>query len=944
MSDEGKISYIDFVVEDLGYGHKILFVGEDGRVVDTKNHLPWFTVYTQEPLSRFTSGGRIEEVKGGIPLIYDSSSFLYIPDRDYRVYKVGVSHRSKVPAVAGDILGKIPAKAGLYNIRYEARVALDFSSTHKILGFPTPLVFLDNESMIKYMEEAIEKIGNIKVMAVDIEVYSTTGGFPKQGDPILTITYSVFRLRDNIFSKEWAEKNVIPLSIPRTVKTDTEFRVESRKLVDRFFKILEEERPTFIVTYNGTGFDFPYMKPHVTRSEYRLEPTHIRILKPNERIVIPHIDLMIARDMLGSSLGVRSQAAFALDDVALEVAGTIKKFYPMDWLFTSDYIKAERLLNHAKLREYWEKNNPLFNNYIVADVYLTSLIARVWLYSILMLSLLTGLPPTIVQSMNTGQIAEYLQSELLRRLGFYPELRTRKLDFSRVTGKVEAEDGWVFNKGKVYVRDYGIFGGDGYKILELDFAQLYPTDMVMNSVDPTMVFITGGISDNAEVEKTLSVPETLRLVKEKESSILLTEKKNGGTKQHVLRIVHGYGPISWFTYKLYNARKETKKLKERAKKEGRVELQAPDQAVKILNNSTYGSYSKSRGNLVSEAVSASVFWRTQKLLYQVIDYIDNQLSKELGGEVKVLYGDTDSAYVLIPDNIDPKTVAKKVNKWIQSKYGELYEMEVEDVYDLMAIPKQKDRDVPSAKSYICLKNGRPAKIKGEFFKIIAPMAIKERLLDFYVEIINRKPQSRKEIENIIKYFIEKEPLYKWFIKKSISTFVNQDDPKRLKKLNKDFHYAALYSLYLYGAEGVMPIDNRNDLTAYMTVDSRGREYVRLRINPRIIEQTQRAVIVHYLPHPTGDPKKFIVYEKDDGKNVVIHHVTLREFRIVREGDTEKDMVDKYYEVGFSIRRDTIPREVLKTILISALNKYVTDSIQKKLVPSIRDEEGGITGA
>ena len=938
------ISYIDFVVEDVGYGHKILFIGENGNIVDTKPHNPWFTFYTQEKVKHIP-GISIREEKGGIPLIYDDSAFIYQPKNEYSVYRVETSHRRKVPSTAGLVKGKTSGKAGLYNIKYEVRVAYDFSKTHKILGFPTPIVFLDNRSMVEYMEEAIDRIGNLKVMAVDIEVYSRSGGFPKQGDPILTITYSIFKLKDNIFSEEWPKNNIVTLSIPREIKNETQFLIESRRLVDKFFEIVETERPSIIVTYNGSGFDFPYMKPHIGRDIYKLDTTHVKIFKPDKRIIVPHIDLMTARDMLGSSLGIRSQAAFALDDVAIEVAKTIKKFYPIDWLFESDYIKAERILNHAKLKQYWEDNHPLFKKYIVADVYLTSLIARVWLYSIFMLSLLTGIPPTVVQSMNTGQISEYVQTELLKRLKLYPELRERKADFSRVRTKLDFKDSWVFNKGKVYVRDYGIYGGNGYKILELDFAQLYPTDMVMNSVDPTMVFVTGGTVDNAEVEKTLDVPETMRIVREKETSILMTEKKKDKVKIYLLNIVHGYGPISWFIYKLYNARKETKVLKKRAKEEKRIELLAPDQAVKILNNSTYGSYSKSRGNLVSEAVSASVFWRTQKLLYQVISYIDVQLSRELGVDLKVLYGDTDSSYVLIPDSIDPKLVAKKVNEWIQKKYGKLYEMEVEDVYDVMAIPKQKDRDVPSAKSYICLKDGKPAKIKGEFFKIVAPLAIKERLLDFYVEIIKRKPTSKKDIENIIKQFLDKEPFYKWFIKKSISSFVNQDDPKKLKRLNKDFHFAALYSLYLYKAKGVTPIDNRNDLTAYMSVDSSGREYIRVRINPREIEETQRTVIVHYLPHPTGDPKKFIVYVRDDGKTVEVHHVSVREFRIYSEGDTEVDRVDKYYEIGFSVRRGPpITRDMMKTILLSSIDKYVTDTVYRKLVPAILKGKGEILNA
>jgi len=928
------IPYLDIYVEDIGAGHKIYFIGLDNSIVDTKTHYPWFTVYSEKKLPEPS----LKEVEDGIPLIYDPALFLYVPKPELRVYKGYASHRSKVPEAVASLLNRYNVKAGLYNIKYEARVALDFSKTHHLLGVPSPLVFLPNSKMVRIMEEVIEKLGDLKVMAVDIEVYSTSGGFPRQGDPILTITYTVFKLKDNIFDKEWPEKNVKVLSI-KNAKDVSEMKRESMKLVERFFEILRKERPNVIVTYNGTGFDFPYMKPFVTRNYYIITKNVIGIWRPekNERILIPHIDLMLVREYLGSSMGIRSHAAYALDDVALEVAESLRKFYNIDWLFESDYIKAERLLNHAKLKEYWERNDPLFHNYIVADVYLTALIARVWLYSLFILSVLTGMPPTLVQSMNTGQIAEYLAVELLARLGFYPELRTRTMEYSRTTDVIEDSDGWVFNRGKVYVHDYGVYGGSGKKIVELDFAQLYPSDMVANSTDPTMFFIKEGSHDGTPVDRTLNVPAEKYRVAERQTTIILGRKpkKSSSTikTRYILKIVPGYGPISWFVYKLYTARKETKKLKKRAKTEKRVELLAPDQAIKILNNSFYGAFSKSRGNLINEAISATVFWRTQKLLYEVIDFINKELPKKLGKDVKVLYGDTDSAYVMVDEDVDIETLVKEVNNWIQQRYGPFYYMELEDVYDLMVIPKQKDKNSPSAKSYICLKGGKPAKVKGEFYKLVAPLAIKERLLDFYIEIIKRRPRSKKELKQIVKSFIENQPIHKWFIKKSISSFVNEDDTRKLKKLNREFHYAALYSLTMYKSPGVTILDT-NAGTLAPFVNDKGWRTIRVRIDPREVERTQRAVIVHYLPHPSGDPKKFLVYVSDDGNTAIVHLVALRDLRVEVEGTDEDNAVEKYFVATFAYREIKLPRTVLLDKVLDTLDKYVITPVYKKLIPAL----------
>jgi len=925
MVESKHIPYLDIYVEDLGSGHKVHFISLDNSVADTKLHMPWFTVYA----SRLPAQS-CREIDG-VPLLYDESKYVYMPNPLLKVYRCTADSRSLVPKTVSSILSNMPdARAGLYNIRYEVRVAFDFSQTHKLFGTPSPLIFLRNEEMVDWIEKVIDIVSNLKVMVVDIEVYSTSGGFPQKGDPILTISYAIFRLKDNIFTPDWPEKNVRVLSIPRTATKKTDMLKASRELVKRFFDILVQERPNLIVTYNGSGFDFPYMEPFKDDSVV-LSPTTVVVSRDSEKILFPHIDLLMVRRYLGSSMGVRSHAAYALDDVALEVVEQIEDFYDMEWLKNSDYIKAERLLNHAVLKDYWERNDPIFHNYVVADVYLTALIARVWLYPLFILSALTGIPPSTLQYLNTGQIAEYVLVELLRRIGFYPELRTRTLEYgksetSEADDEEDEED--IYSKGKVYVYDYGLFGGSGKKIIELDFAQMYPSDMVANTVDPTAVYV---------YETAKLIPHLGELkISRKTTEVLLgkkTKKSSSTIKPEIrLNIIHGYGPVSWLIYKLYTARRLTKKLKKRASEEKRLELASADTAIKILNNSFYGAFSKRRGNLVSEIISASVFWRTQRILYDVISFIENELSKELGRPLKVLYGDTDSTYILADAGVDPQIIVKKVNEYIQSKYGSFYQMEFEDTYDTMLIPKQKGENKPSGKSYICFKDGKPVKVKGEFFKLHAPIAIKEDLLDLYTLIVNAKPTSRKELRQIIKRFLESEPIYKWFIKKSISSFVNEDDPRKLKKLNKDFHYAALYTLVLNNSPGVTKLDTSKSILAF--VNGGGFNVVRVRIDPRTVEKLQRTVIVNYLPHPVRNPKKFLVYVSDNGKEATIHLVNVQNVSIEKEGTSKGDVVEKYYVVTFAYKPITISKDVLLEKVIDAIDRYVIDTLAEKLVPAI----------
>ena len=930
------MEYIDIYVSDSGFGHIIQLLGRQGTVVATVKHNPWFTVYSRGRVY----GQGVEPIEDGIPLIFNTATYVYMPKDGYRVYKVQAPSRDKVPELASSILSKNSgARAGLYNIRYEARVALDLAKMgYKLLGLPTPAAFYPNNIMIETMEKGMEIIRDFKVLVVDIEVLSSRGGFPERGDPILSIAYSIFRLGDmDIFAPEWPERNVRILMPEKDADS-----IESRRLVDGFFEVIKRERPDLVVTYNGASFDFSYLRPHALRPEYLLTSKHIGITG-GDKIIIPHIDLYIMRKYLGSSLGIRSHAAYALEDVALEVLSQMRGIVDIDWLWHSKYIEAERLLDHAKLRDYWISGDQLLYDYIVADVYLTSLLARIWLYSLFKLAILSGIPPTLLQELNLGQLAEYVAVEVLTRFGFYPELRKRTLDYSKAVTTVRHADkdwAWVFTRGKTYAYDYGYFGGNGYKIIELDFAQLYPSDMTANATDPTAIYILDGWSRNGSIEPTFTARH-LRVATAKKTVVLLGRrpKKSASTvtPELVLTVIPGYGPLSWFVYKLYTARKETKKLKKLAKKLGKPEYLAPDQAIKILNNAFYGAFSKSRGNLVNEVVSATVFWRTQRLLYKVIDYINKDLAERLGS-LRVLYADTDSTYVLAPKNIDTETLTREVNKWLKENFGSFYQMELEGVYDSIIIPKQKETDDPSAKSYLCLQNGSLAKVKGEFYKITAPEAIKERLSAVLERIIEAKPRNREEVKGILAEFLRNEPIHKWFIKKSISSFVNDDDPKKLKRLNREFHYAALYSLLMHRSPGVSLLDQPvRPLDDYFTKGESGA-YVsyRFRVDPRYVERVQGAVIVHYLPSATGNPRKFIVLERETGDGARVHLVELRNLKIESEGVDEETVIEKYYVADVAVKVTTIPRDVLFRMVLDGLDKYMVDTIVSKLVPALHN--------
>ena len=937
--------------EFSGSGHMIYVINRRGEVVHRFRHYPWFVA--DQPIR--ADGITVTDVKklDGLMLTYNEHSHTYAPTAN--PYKILVSYKKKVPDIAKLVssLARTKARAGLYNITYEVRVAYDLQSEGwGLLGFETPAVILPNREMVEVVEAGIDKIEDLKVLAFDIEIYSPRGGFPSKGDPIISITYGVMRLDEDIFNPDWPRENI--QYILNQARDVDGMIIESRRMVRVLHDVIQREMPDIIVTYNGVGFDIPYLRPHNTLSYFSLENDFIGLRRDGLRF-IPHIDLMVMRDSMGSSLGLRSHAAYALDDVVHEVLSTVSKYKDVGWLLNSRFFEAERSLDHARLKEYFDRGDRLFYDYIVADVYFTLILARLWLYPLLLLATLTGIPATVLHRLNTGQVSEYMMTEILRRLGFYPELRHRTYKYSRVTVlpsqvKEMVDDAWVFGLGKVYEYDFGYYGGGDKYIIELDFAQLYPTDMVVNTSDPTSQFIIDRFEvANGSIKRgksTLTAPK-LRIY-ERAAWVLL--QRDDILEFH--KLVPGYGPISWLVYKLYAARWETKKIKKRARKEGRPELEGPDQAVKILINAFYGAYSKPRGNLVNELLSAGVFWRTQKLLYQVIRYIDEELGPKLG--VKVLYGDTDSTFILAPRGVDPKKLEEEVNKWIHERYGPLYKMELEDTYDAMIIPKQKHGGRVSAKSYILLKDGDIAKFKGEFFKVEAPLAIKDRIKEFYMRVIT-EAKTKDDVKNIVRDMLREEPLYKWFIKKSVRSYIASDPSKlkslssgtskneqdtvtvRLKNLNRTAHYAGLVMLCEQKAPGtsIMNVD-RPTLDEFT---EKGR-LVRCRVEPRVVEETQRAVIVSYLPHTVKNPRKFLLLMKDEGDRVRVLDVIVTKVEKERKGATERDMVEVAYIIEYVRREDVYARDELEPVVLMRLNRVFLDMIYKKLLPAMRKRDEG----
>ncbi len=906
-------------------GYHVHLIGRGGEVIETRNHYPWFVASSPTYGRKLAKMGvvNIERLYGRM-LKYHEGLMMYVPSEP--AYKVECAKKEMVPRVA-KYLKTMGATVGLYNITYNVRVMYDMlSEGYTLLGFRAPVALLPNYEMVSELKRAIDTISTIKVMVFDIEVLSTTSGFPTIGDNIASVTYSSFNLGADIFDSEWHKHNI------EYILNEGGDRNGSFELVDQFIEVIRREKPDIIAGYNSSGFDVVYLRPFI--SDKKMFNSLGTLIQVSNRIH-PHIDLMTVRKNLGSTLGLRSYSVMALDDVTVEAIRGLK-VTGLDWFFESELLEAERTLDHAKLGEYFERRDEKFFNYIVADVYLTALLARLWLPSLLILSTLSGIQIDELQRMNTGRISEYTMTFLLQKLGQYPEIRERRYNYSKVNlatevrkevkSRIEYAD--LFELGKTYVAGSGAFGGGDKKVVELDFAQLYPTDMTVNSMDPTAVYVL----------ETITVEDGRVSVRKRVDSKLLEGNsfytmlsRDGKLLFH--KVATGYGPISWFMYKMYTARKLTKEMKNVGKRTGRIEYMAPDQAIKIFNNSFYGAFAKQVGNMLHEVLASTVFWRTLYIQRRVIEAIENEIAEEIGSELKVIYSDTDSAFVLMDRDVDHHELVRRVNRYIHENIGP-YDMELESVYSKIIIPKQIHSDQPSAKSYIAIDSeGKIAKITGEFYKLPMPIAIKDRLVEFYQKLIDSRIKSLKELEKLIVDFLDGEPEYKHFMKFSVSTYISEDDPSRFKTLNRPAHYAGLVTLCQQNVIGVEVLETRKATT----ITGEEKSVVKCRVDVRTVETHQKAVTGLYLTYPgKNNSRKFTLYQGAHEDGVEVLDVEVLEVNVETSNDySENTRYDEAIVIKYSTTRKTINRDFLKYYVLRRLHKLLVEPLFVKLVSIMR---------
>lgn len=893
---------LDLFVNYEGKNYTIFTIGIDRKITEISEPFhPYFYVsvnrskvnYFKNTL--FSKMGRdILEVEETdlVPLVWANEAGFMPAPGSFVALKVSVTHPSIVPKIVrfiernfqGENTGVV--QAGAANVKFDVRCGFDL--TRGFITNKDAIALLPAEEMASEAEKVLKIVEGLKVAAFDIEV-DARGFFPGPDAKILSVSYVTVSLGETVEPKELVDRVTV---------------LEGENSTVEFARALAREGVHAVAGYNSYNFDVLYLYRNLREKE-----TMPRFIVDIGGTPVPHFDLFLILENLRGAMKVRSHGTHALDDVTVE-SGAVNPNDP----FVEEMLRVEEAMDRTNIGVIYESQRDLFLKYAKYDVVLTALLAQKWLPAIYMLASLSKIPPSMIQFLNTGQLAEYLLAVYwLEKLGFAPTMRRRnpEREFKKIASKTLKSLEEFYGKGKVYVR-----GADTYRnVLELDFDQLYPTIYSAYFIDPAGL-----------IKFDDSIPVQLRDSLQKLSFTIFLGRRDKKSADYISTVTYKgtvapiYGPLSPVLYNLYRARAFAKKLKKQDKR-----FDVVDQAIKIFNNSVYGGFSKERGNLLNEAASAYIFYKSNQILYDVISYVDTQLnrvvSERFGADIRVAYGDTDSIFVAGVPLEAAGFVEASVNTYVRERFGELFSMKREGYFDLMLVSRRKHSEDDEAlrKSYLLFEkdeNGRLklVEMKGIFYKIEAPAFIKERRSEIFEKIVVEE-LDRKELSSYLlqlaRETAERRPHLLFYHKVSALELRSEEEP-RLKRLNRVEHFAMLYRLYLLGI---------GKKVESLFADPSG---VTVEYNVAEIEEKNPIADVYFIPLQTRGTKSFLIYVGREGNSFKLHRVKVGNFEIVKKQSEDGTWEETGYKVAFSAHEIDANLNGLINIVYPEIEKFITE--------------------
>ncbi len=491
------------------------------------------------------------------------------------------------------------------------------------------------------------------LIALDIETYN-----PKTVPNPLT---------DPAIMVGWADADGKGIfSFQKKVREERTEILDSEKLMlERLGDFMKEKKADLISTYNGDQFDLPYLRDRAKtlkaemflgrdRSPPRSKSLGLRSQTTlNGRI---HFDVFPIVSFL-NFIGAYKLPRLTLEVVYKEILGGIKMDVKKDAIWQIWDSNDPEKLKH--LAEYCE--NDAVAAYRLANHVLPLEIE---------LSRLTGMTLFDTSRSTPGQLVEMLLMREAYRSG---EIILSKPKYDEIQKRSANPVEGAFVK----IPNPGVYEN----IAVMDFRSLYPSIIISHNIDPATYNCKCCTKEESHVS-----PQGHKFCKKKKGLI-----------PRVLEYV-------------LKSRFQIKDTMKAMKKEGKgdlplyKDLDARQWALKIVANSMYGYLLYARSRYYSREAGESVTAYAR-------EYIQKTMEKASEFGMDVLYGDTDSIFMLYgkPEN-EGKVL--EFQKKINAELPESMELELEDIYPRGIFVSKKQEEKGAKKKYALISKEGKIKIRG----------------------------------------------------------------------------------------------------------------------------------------------------------------------------------------------------------------------------------------
>ncbi|MFH1750147.1 MAG: DNA-directed DNA polymerase [Candidatus Micrarchaeota archaeon] len=493
----------------------------------------------------------------------------------------------------------------------------------------------------------------LNIIALDIETYNPRTIPNPASDPAIMVGWA-----------DEKEKGIF--SFKKKVRdSNAEILQTEKEMLERLGDFLKEKKVDLIATYNGDQFDLPYLRDrakalrahmHLGRDKMPPKSKSLGIRSQTSLNGRIHFDVFPVVSFL-NYIGAYKLQRLTLEVAYREILGGAKMDVKKEQIWQIWDSDDTDKLRH--LAEYCE-------NDAVAAFRLANHVLPLEIE----LSRLTGMTLFDASRSTPGQLVEML---LMREAHVSGEMILSKPKYDEVQKRSANPVEGAFVK----LPSPGVYEN----IAVLDFRSLYPSIIISHNIDVSTLNCKCCTKEESFVS-----PQGHRFCKKKK-----------GLMPRVLQNV-------------LNSRFEIKRKMSLLKKDGNAgtpeykEMDARQWALKIVANSMYGYLLYARSRYYSREAGESVTAYAR-------GYIQKTMEKASEFGMDVLYGDTDSIFMLYgkPEN-EGRVI--EFQKKINSELPETMELELEDIYPRGIFVSKKQEEKGAKKKYALINKEGKIKIRG----------------------------------------------------------------------------------------------------------------------------------------------------------------------------------------------------------------------------------------